>query len=58
MKRAAQVVSWLALAGTLAPPLLFFTGQMALPQVKTCLLAATAAWFLATPWWMERKPDA
>ena len=58
MKRAAQVISWLALAGTLAPPLLFFAGQMTLAHAKTCLLATATAWFIATPLWMERKPGA
>lgn len=55
MKTSAQIVSWLALAGTLAPAILFFTGHLDLDQVKRWMLAATLAWFVATPLWMERK---
>jgi hypothetical protein len=58
MKRAAQILSWLALAGTLLPALLFFIDQISLPAAQACLLAAAAAWFLATPFWLERKPGA
>ena len=55
MKRLAQTISWLALAGTLLPACLFFVDQIDLNQVKTWILAATVVWFIATPLWMEHK---
>ncbi len=55
MKRVAQIISWLALAGTLLPACLFFAGRIDLAQVKAWMLAAAIVWFLATPIWMEHK---
>jgi hypothetical protein len=55
MKTVAQLISWLALAGTILPALLFFGGSIGLPQVKVWMLIATVLWFVATPLWMERK---
>jgi hypothetical protein len=54
MKRAAQLVSLVALAGTLLPPVLFFYGQMDLDSMKRWMLLAAVAWFAATPVWMDR----
>jgi hypothetical protein len=55
MKRIAQIVSYLALAGTLLPALLFFADKLALPTAKLWMLAAALVWFVATPLWMEHK---
>jgi hypothetical protein len=55
MKRIAQVISWLALAGTLAPACIFYCHGIDMAQLKLWTLVATAAWFLATPLWMEHK---
>ncbi len=55
MKRLAEIVSWLALAGALLPACLFFADQMDLNRAKEWMLAATVVWFLATPLWMEHK---
>ena len=54
MKRAARVVSLVALAGTILPPVLYFTGHVELEAVKLWMLVATIAWFAATPVWMDR----
>lgn len=54
MKRAAQLVSIVALAGTILPPVLFFYGHLALEPMKGWMLLATIAWFIATPLWMDR----
>jgi hypothetical protein len=54
VKRAARLVSLVALAGTIVPPVLYFTGNMDLDAVKTWMLVATIAWFAATPVWMDR----
>ena len=55
MKRTAQVISYLALAATLLPPMLFFADRISLSAAKACLLAAAVVWFVATPLWMEHK---
>ena len=55
MKRAAQIISWLALAGTLLPPCLFFADKLSLPATQGWMLLAAVLWFLATPFWMEHK---
>jgi hypothetical protein len=55
VKRAARVVSLAALAGTILPPILFFTGGMDLDSMKRWMLMAAIAWFAATPLWMDRK---
>jgi hypothetical protein len=55
MRLAAQIVSGLALVGTILPAVLFVNGGLELPQVKAWMLAATAVWFVATPLWMERE---
>ena len=57
MRLAAQIASWVALAGTIVPALLFFSDRLDLDHVKTWMLAATVLWFVATPLWMERKRD-
>jgi hypothetical protein len=55
MRRVTQIVSALALVGTILPPALFLGGRLDLAQVKTWMFAATVVWFAATPFWMERK---
>jgi hypothetical protein len=57
MRRAAQIVSWISLAATILPPLLFFADRMTLDAVKLWMLVATVAWFVATPLWMERSSE-
>jgi hypothetical protein len=55
MKRIALIISWLALAGTLTPPCLFFADRLDLAATQQWMLLATVVWFLATPVWMEHK---
>ena len=54
MKHAARLVSLVALVATILPPLLFFAGGMDLDTMKLWMLAATVAWFAATPLWMNK----
>jgi hypothetical protein len=54
MKRVAKLVSLAALIGTILPPVLFFSDQMALDAMKAWMLLAAVAWFAATPLWMDR----
>jgi hypothetical protein len=53
MKRVAQIISALALAGTLLPPCLLFAGQVSVDTMQTWMLVAALAWLVATPLWME-----
>jgi hypothetical protein len=55
MKRIAQAISYLALAATLLPAVLFFADKLALPTAQLWMLAAALVWFAATPLWMEHK---
>lgn len=54
MKRAAQLVSLGALAGTIVPPALFFAGRMDIDLMKWVMLVAAVVWFAATPVWMDK----
>ena len=55
MRTTAQFVSLMALIGTMAPSILFFTGDLALEPMKFWMLVATAVWFVSTPMWMGRE---
>ncbi len=55
MKRLAQILSFLALAATLLPAVLFFADKITLPETKFVLLVGTVLWFLTAPFWMEHK---
>jgi hypothetical protein len=55
MKRIAQLLSFLALVGTLLAPLLFFADAVSLAAMQRWLLVAAILWFVATPFWMEHK---
>ncbi len=55
MKRLAQIISYVALAATLLPPVLFFANRLDLSATKACMLVAAVVWFVATPLWMEHK---
>ena len=56
MRRALQTTSWLALIGTILPSALYLLGLISLASCQWTMLAATAAWFAATPLWMGREP--
>jgi len=57
MKRFAQIVSGIALAGTLVPPCLFFADKMGFAAMQRWMLFAALLWFIATPYWMEHKVE-
>jgi hypothetical protein len=57
MMTAARLLSWLALAGTIAPSILFFAGQATLDHTKFWMLASTVIWFATAPVWTDRKQD-
>ncbi len=58
MKRIAQIISYLALAATLLPAVLFFADKLELPLAKLWMLAA-ALWSGSLPrrsGWSTRRP--
>lgn len=55
MKRIAEILSWVALAVTLAPACLFFADKLDLAQTQGWMLGGAVLWFVATPFWMEHK---
>jgi hypothetical protein len=55
MRIALQAVSWLALAATIVPSMIYLGGAMELQVVQAIMLGATIAWFAATPLWMQRS---
>jgi len=54
VKTVARLVSLVSLIATIVPPVLFFAGTMTLAATQSWMLAATVAWFVATPVWMDR----
>ena len=55
MNGIAKVVSFLALACTFVPCLLYFAGAVDHATVRTLALLGTVVWFVATPMWMGRE---
>ncbi|MCA9128006.1 MAG: hypothetical protein KDB22_13015 [Planctomycetales bacterium] len=55
MKSTAKLVSWIALALTVVPSLLFFAGLLGHDLVKWLALIGTIGWLCATPLWMGRE---
>jgi hypothetical protein len=55
MRLAAQLVSWLALVGTVLLAALFFADRLTLSQMQNWLLGATVVWFVSAPLWMGRR---
>jgi hypothetical protein len=58
MRIIAQIISYLALAMTLIPSILYLNGTMKLAPVKTWMLIGAIAWFITVPLWMGRRKDS
>jgi hypothetical protein len=54
MRWVFQAISWIALAGTILPAMLYLRGDVTLEQSKLLLLLATIGWFVQAPLWMGR----
>jgi hypothetical protein len=48
-----KVISGVAFAATIVPPLLYVRGGLDLDAMKLWMTVATVAWFVATPFWMK-----
>jgi len=57
MKLIAQIVSGIALLGTIAPPVLFFNDRLDLAGTQRWMLVGTILWFVTAPIWMEHKTE-
>jgi len=57
MKIMIQVISYIGLAFTIIPSILFLSGSMELTRVKLIMVIATIVWFASTPFWMEKKSN-
>jgi hypothetical protein len=55
MKTIFQIISFIALAGTLLPSVIYCAGGMPLDIVKWIMLLSTIVWFVFTPLWMNKK---
>jgi hypothetical protein len=49
-----QIISWVALAGSLLPAILYMNDAMTLGVMKTWMLVSTVVWFATTPLWMDK----
>ncbi len=57
MRPILQIISILALLGTIGPPLIFLVGGMDVDAVKRLMLIATVLWFVVAPFaWERGKP--
>ncbi len=51
----ARCIGYLALLGTIVPPLLFMTKRMELVPMQNLMLLSCVAWFVAAPLWMRSE---
>jgi hypothetical protein len=54
MRALLLAVSGAALAGTIGAPALFMADVLGLGQMQVWMAASAVAWFVATPFWMDR----
>jgi hypothetical protein len=57
MIAVARLVSWLSLAATILPAVLFLNDRMTLDRVQFWMLVATVVWFASAPIWMEHGAE-
>jgi len=58
MRRILQLISWISLAATIVPAILYSNDKIPLDVLKTIMLAATICWFISTSLWMGRKDSS
>ena len=52
-----KIISYLALAGTIVPALLVFSGSMDLQANKNIMAISMVVWFVTAPLWINKKSD-
>jgi hypothetical protein len=55
LRLIVQLISWLAILGTILPSSLYLVDQISLDRCQWLMLVATIIWFVVTPLWMGRK---
>ena len=50
-----KVLSYLALAGTIVPPLMVFFGDLDIKTNKQIMAIAMVLWFATAPFWINKK---
>ena len=55
MKTVLKIVSFAALAGTMAIAIGFFSDGLSIERVKAGMLVCAVVWFGTVPFWMEHK---
>ena len=52
-----KIISYLALAGTIIPSILVFTGGMDLQTNKYIMGICMIIWFITAPFWVNKKSE-
>jgi hypothetical protein len=55
VRNLLQVLSFLALAGIIVPPVLYLAGSLGKPPMQAFMLWSTVLWFATVPFWMGRR---
>ncbi len=55
MRKVLPILSWIALVGVIAPPVMYLADFVTLESVKTWMLVFTIVWFATAPLWMGRR---
>jgi hypothetical protein len=58
MRILLQIISAIALAMTVLPSLVYFSGSVKLETVKWIMIVASVVWFAVTPFWMDKKEQS
>ena len=57
MRKLLQLLSFVALIGTIVPAVMFMNGTIELDMVKTYMTSGAVLWFAVTPFWMGREAN-
>lgn len=52
-----KTISYVALAGTIVPALLVFSGNMDFQTNKNIMVISMVVWFVSAPFWINKKSD-
>ncbi len=55
IKKIARPIGYLALLGTILPPLLFMFHTIELAPMQGTMFVSCIAWFVAAPLWMKTE---
>jgi hypothetical protein len=58
MKLALQIISYIALAGTILPSILYTAQVIDQDLVKWVMLISTILWFVTSPFWMNTEDQS